>query len=165
MNRRSHAAMGAAWTAAAFAAAGQGVGACLAGAAAGALVAHVPDVDHRSRGLWASYRDWAHCVEPWALVCLLLAQVPELGLLGVLVVAGAIGSHMLGDSFTTSGIPASILVQVVTGRRGRGYGAKLFASTVRTGSGGHRESVPATVTAGLLTVAGTVLALYLGGAR
>jgi membrane-bound metal-dependent hydrolase YbcI (DUF457 family) len=153
--------MGGAWTAAAFAAAGQTVGACLAGAAAGALVAHVPDFDHASRGLWRDYRDWLHCVEPWALACVLLAQVPELGPLLALVVAGAIGSHMLGDSFTTAGIPASILVRSITGRT---WGAKLFPSTVRTWDGGHRESIPATVTAGLLTVAGIVLALALGGA-
>jgi membrane-bound metal-dependent hydrolase YbcI (DUF457 family) len=162
VTKPSHTAMGAAWTAALLAGTGRPTLAVLAGAVAGGAIAHVPDFDHRSRGLWHDWRDWLHCVEPWAALCWALAQLGSVGPWLALVVAGASGSHMLGDSFTTAGIPASIVVRSITGRT---WGAKLFPSTVPTVTRrGYRESYPATVTAGLLTVAGIVLALALGGA-
>jgi membrane-bound metal-dependent hydrolase YbcI (DUF457 family) len=165
MNRPSHARMGAAGAALTTAATGRDVVLIAGAAALGAAISHVPDIDHRSRGLWQSYRDWLHCVEPWALVCVVVWQAPGIGSLLALATIGAIGSHMLGDQFTTAGIPVSIVLQLATGRRGRGYGLKLFDSTVRTPGGGYRETLPATLTAWALTVlwAGIALALVLNG--
>jgi hypothetical protein len=132
--------------------------AAVAGGALGSFMAWWPDIDHRSRGLWREYRDWLHCVEPWALACFALAQVPGIGSWLAWLVAASVASHVLGDSFTTAGVPLSIVVRTVTGRT---WGLKLFDSTKD-----HRETFPATVTAVLLTAAGAIAALVImhGGA-
>jgi membrane-bound metal-dependent hydrolase YbcI (DUF457 family) len=157
VNRKSHSAMAATATTAVLAARGYPDVAAVAGGGLGAFMAWWPDIDHRSRGLWREYRDWLHCVEPWAVAYIALAQVPGIGHWLALVVAASVGSHLLGDSFTTAGVPVSIILRAVTGRT---WGLKLFDSTKD-----RRETFPATVTAVILTAAGAIAALVqMGGA-